>query len=76
MEEKRSIKQEQARNTLSDDLKAIFDQIVSDYKYSATMRHGAPYISYIVLADMIRAGWRLSAEPIKSKENNQTNQNN
>ena len=65
MEEKRSIKQEQARDTLPDDLKPIFDQFVSDYKYAATMRHGAPYVSYMVLADMIRAGWRLTTGPIK-----------
>lgn len=30
------------------------------------MRHGRQYISYIVLADMVRAVWRLSAEPYKT----------
>ena len=43
----------------------IFDDFVADYKYAATLRHGRPYISYIVLADMIRAGWRLAAKPVK-----------
>ncbi len=40
-------------------------KFVADYKFSATVHHGRPYVSYVVLADMVRAGWRLSAEPIK-----------
>lgn len=58
----------EARNSLPDELRSIFDDFASDYKYAATLRHGRPYISYIVLADMIRAGWRLSARPIKEKK--------
>lgn len=68
MAEKPSEKQIEARNSLPDELKPIFDDFVADYKYAATLRYGRPYISYIVLADMIRAGWRLSAEPIKERE--------
>ena len=64
MAENPSEKELEARNNLPEDLKPIFDEFVSDYKFAATMRHGRPYISYIVLADMIRAGWRLSAKPI------------
>ena len=65
MTEKPSEKQIEARNGLPAELKPIFDDFVVDYKYAATMRHGRPYISYIVLSDMIRAGWRLSAKPVK-----------
>jgi len=65
MAEKPSEKQIEARDSLPDELKPIFDEFVADYKYAATMRHGRPYISYIVLADMIRAGWCLSAKPVK-----------
>ncbi len=65
MEQKKKKKQLEARNSLPDELKPIFDEFVSDYQYAATLRYGKPYISYIVLADMIRAGWRLSAKPIK-----------
>jgi hypothetical protein len=68
MEQKQSDKELEARNSLPEELKPIFDKFVSDYKYAATMRHGRPYISYIVLADMIRAGWRLSAELIDEKK--------
>jgi hypothetical protein len=65
MAEKPSEKQIEARDSLPGELKPIFDDFVADYKYAATMRHGRPYISYIVLADMIRAGWRLGAKPVK-----------
>ena len=65
MTSSRTKKHEEARNTLPDELKPIFDNFVSDYKYAASMRHGAPYVSYIVLADMIRAGWRCIAESQK-----------
>ncbi len=65
MAEKPSEKQIEARNSLPDELKPIFDDFVADYKYVATIRSVLPYVSYIVLADMVRAGWRLSAKPMK-----------
>ena len=65
MEQKASEKELEARNSLPDELKPIFDDFVADYKYAAIMRYGRPYISYIVLADMIKAGWRLGADPVK-----------
>jgi len=67
MEQKPSEKQVEARNSLPEELKPVFDDFVADYKYAATMRHGRPYISYIVLADMVRASWRPSAEPYKQE---------
>ena len=65
MPEKPSEKQIEAREGLPEELKPIFDDFVADYRYAATLRHGRPYISYIVLADMVRAGWRLAAKPTK-----------
>jgi len=65
MEYKNSTKYIEALNTLSDELKPVYEEFVSDYRYAASARHGKPYISYIVLADMVRAGWRCSAEPKK-----------
>ena len=65
MEHKRSEKELEARNSLPEELRPVFDEFVADYRYAATGRYGKPYISYIVLADMVRAGWRLSAKPIK-----------
>ena len=65
---KRSEKHELAREPLPDELKPIFDELVEDYKSQATVRHGSPYISYIVLADLVRVGWRHSAESIDESD--------
>ena len=63
----RTEKHEQARNSLPDDLKPIFDDFVTDYKFAATKHHGSPFVSYAVLAEMVRLGWRLSAEPLSEE---------
>ena len=63
MKQPRSEKHEQARNSLSEELRPVFDDFVADYKFAATKHHGSPFVSYVVLAEMVRAGWRLSAEP-------------
>ncbi len=59
MSTQRSEKHDQARNSLPDELKPIFDDLVADYRFVATKHHGAPYVSYVVLAEMVQAGWRL-----------------
>jgi hypothetical protein len=61
---KRSEKHEQARNSLPDELRPIFDSFVEDYKFAGTIHHGSPFVSYIILAEMVKAGWRPSGEPI------------
>jgi hypothetical protein len=63
MEPRRTEKHEQARNSLPEELRSIFDDFVADYKFHGMKRHGAPYVSYMIMADMVRAGWRLAAEP-------------
>jgi hypothetical protein len=68
MNEKRTEKHEQARNSLPDDLKPIFDRFVNDYKFHGMTRYGSPFVSYIILADMIREGWRLTAQPIAAED--------
>jgi len=64
-DEKRSEKHEAARNSLPESLRPVFDDFVADYKFAGTKHHGSPFVSYIILAEMVRAGWRLAAEPIK-----------
>ena len=58
---KRTEKHEQARRSLPENLVPIFDAFVADYKFFATKHHGLPYVSYVVLAEMVTAGWRLVA---------------
>jgi hypothetical protein len=61
---KRSEKHEQARNSLPEELRSIFDQFVIDYKFAGTIHHGSPFVSYIILAEMVKAGWRQVGDPI------------
>jgi hypothetical protein len=63
VDEKRSEKHQEARNSLPDDLKPIFDDLVHDYRFLATKHHGSPFVSYAVLAELIKVGWRLSSKP-------------
>jgi len=51
------------RESLPDDLKPIFDDLVTDYKFLSTKHHGRAFVSYVILADLIKMGWRLSARP-------------
>lgn len=68
---KRSEKHELARNTLPDALKPVFDEFVEDYKFSGALRHGSPFVSYIVLADLVRTGWRHTEEPVEEDKPNE-----
>jgi hypothetical protein len=67
MERPRSEKHELARKSLPEELGPVFDDLVTDYKFAATKQHGSPFVSYGVLAEMVRLGWRLGAEPITDK---------
>ena len=61
---KRSEKHEHARKSLPEELRPVFDDFVADYKFAGTIHHGSPFVSYIILAEMVKAGWRLTGEPI------------
>jgi hypothetical protein len=61
----RSEKHEAARVSLPEALWPIFDDLVADYRFLATKHHGSPFVSYQVLAELVKAGWRLSAEPVQ-----------
>ncbi len=60
--QKRSAKHEEARASLPENLRSVFDGLVADYKFAAASRHGSPWVSYVVLADLVRDGWRRSSE--------------
>ena len=61
----RSQKHTQARDSLPVELRPVFDEFVDDYRFSSTSHYGSPFISYAVLADMVRVGWRPAARPEK-----------
>ena len=61
---RRTEKHTQARNSLPPELIPSFDALVEHYRFYAVTHYGSPFVSYVVLADLIRAGWRLSADPL------------
>lgn len=52
------------REQLPEDLRAAFDSLVEMYRYSAFLHHSRPFVSYKVLADLIRDGWRPCASSL------------
>ena len=57
-----SEKYKEAEAILSDDLKPIFKRFVEEYEYLTMLHFGRGYVAYRVLADLVLAGWRPSAE--------------
>ena len=51
------------RDKLPSELRPYFDSLVETYKYHALISHGSPFVSYKVLACLVREGWRKSADP-------------
>ena len=48
-----------ARESLTDEQKSVFDKLVIHYRYAAVLHHRSPFISYLVLAELIKLGWRF-----------------
>lgn len=67
-EKKRSEKHEEARSSLPPELVTVFDDMVNDYKFFAAKCHGSPFVSYVVLAELVRAGWRLPPDAERVEE--------
>jgi hypothetical protein len=59
-----SEKYKEAEAILPDDLKAVYQRLVEEYEYLTKLRFGRGYVAYQVIADLVLAGWRPSAEPV------------
>jgi hypothetical protein len=57
-----SDKYKEAEATLPEDLKPVFKRFVEEYEYLTMTHFGRGYVAYRVLADLVLAGWRPSAE--------------
>ena len=55
-------KHAEARDALPDDLQLIFDDLVAQYRFFANVHHRSPFVSYLVLADLVRNGWRPTGD--------------
>jgi len=70
----RTDKHVQARDALPDDLKPVFDILVAEYKFFASIHHRTPFVSYVVLADLVRGGWRPPATSSEPRPIDQTDE--
>lgn len=52
---------EAATAGMTPEQRAAFDALVEEYRYCAMLRARAAYVSYAILGDLVRAGWRRSA---------------
>ncbi len=54
---------EKVLESLPKKLHPIFEQFVSEYRYHCVERYGKPFVSYVVIADLIKNGWRPTHKP-------------
>jgi hypothetical protein len=57
---KQSAKFLEARNTLPEELRPIYDQMVEEYSSYALKHYGRGWVAYMVIAELVRSGWRSS----------------
>ena len=57
-----SPKSKEAEATLPAELRPVYQQMVQEYEFLTHVRYGRGYVAYQVLAQMVLAGWRCSAE--------------
>lgn len=50
--------------TLPEALRPVFRQLVEDYRMAAFAKTRGAYVSFDVLADLVRRGWRPLALPL------------
>jgi len=48
----------EARDSLPEELRPIYDRLVEEYAFYTTTKYGQGYVAYSVLAELVRAGWR------------------
>ena len=58
----RSGKSLEAEARLPEELKPIYRRLVDEYAYLTELRYGKGYVAYQVIADLVLAGWRPSAD--------------
>lgn len=58
-----SPKSKEAEAKLPEELRPVYRQMVQQYEFVTHVKYGRGYVAYEVLAEMVLAGWRPSAEP-------------
>jgi hypothetical protein len=57
-----SAKYKESEGTLPEDLKPVYRRFIEDYEYITHLYYGRGYVAYKVMAELVLAGWRPSAQ--------------
>jgi hypothetical protein len=58
---KRSPKFLEARNTLPEEIRPVYDDMVEQYSFYALKHYGRAWVAYMVIAELVRDGWHPSS---------------
>ncbi|MHC4924482.1 MAG: hypothetical protein ACYTG4_10465 [Planctomycetota bacterium] len=56
------------RESLPEELRTILDELAEDYKFYSIVHHGRAFVSYKILADLVKLGWRYTGPKAKQLE--------
>ena len=63
-----SQKFKEAEAIVPSELRPVFRRLVEEYEYLTARQYGRGYVAYQVLARLVLAGWRPTAEPHPESE--------
>lgn len=55
-------KRDETRDALPAELRPIFDQLVDEYKYHSLLLYGREFVSYGILGELVKDGWRCTRQ--------------
>jgi hypothetical protein len=58
----KTVKFQKAKDTLPDDLKPVYEDLVGGYAFHTNRLYGRGYVAYEVLAALVQDGWRCVPE--------------
>ena len=51
-----------ARESLPEELRPIYEQMVDQYSFYALKHYGRAWVAYMVIAELVKDGWRPSVK--------------
>lgn len=51
----------EAREYLPEELRLVYDDMVAEHAFFSLKHHGRKFVSYKIIADLVKEGWRLPA---------------
>lgn len=63
---------EDAERSLPKELRTVFNSLVEEYMHYSRVTYGRGFVSYEVLSDLVRAGWRPSGPRLPERTRDAT----